>query len=186
MTLFRAPTPTAEVPQLYTPAPAYTDEADPGPDDRREQLATPAKQLRRVEPEPEHQADKLDPERDATPYEEAQPKPVKADEPDRLPNDGATRTVEVGDDPVVLLNDDPGRVSWALWVPGTSGAGIRLAIGRHAREDADVDGLTVPIAAGAGTLRGIGTSRLAARTDTPGSVAVVHLIAERDTRKATR
>jgi len=183
----RQDTPTVEVPtEFYRPFDGYTDDAAPDPDLRRDQLEDPAPQLERVEPEPDERVAELPDLEQPVPYQHAEPAPIKPDEPERLPNDGATRTVEVGDDPIVILNDDPGRVSWALWVPGTSGAGIRLAIGRHAREDCEQDGLTIPIAAGSGTLRGNGTSRLAARSGTPGTKATVHVIAERDTRKAAR
>lgn len=180
MTTFRTATDEYTVPDdFYTPAAAYSPDAGPGQDDRRDQLDTPGDDLERVEPEADPDTAELPTDRRPVPY---YPEPAPADgtsAPERRPDDGLTRTVTVGDSPVVVLSEDAQRRSWTVWVNSTSAAGVRLATGRHAAEDADASPTSIPLDAGA-TLTGTMTGRLALVTDTPGTAATVHVVAERD------
>lgn len=180
MTTFRAPTDTVTIPDdFYTPAPAYSPDASPGQDDRREQLDDPAEQLERVEPLPDDETDDLPADPRPLPYT---PPPVTERpqaEPIRRATDAVTRTVTVGDDPVLLLSEDHRRRSWSVWLPSTSSAGVRLAAGRHARENVTATGTSVPLPAGA-ALDGKTGAPVALVSDTPGTAATVHLIAEID------
>lgn len=179
----RQDTPLTVMPD-YMPAEAYTDNADPGPDDRRAQMLLPATDPDRATPESEHQAEQLDVEHDdPTPYQEPQPPPVKLAAGDVLPNDAQARTVIVGDEPVVILSDDPERVAWCFYVHADSPVGVRYALGRNARQDAEQIGHSAPLTAAEGTLRGTFTGTVAAVAATPGQLATVVVLTERDTRR---
>lgn len=80
---------------------------------------------------------------------------------------------------MVILSEDGRRRSWTVWVNSTSSAGVRLALGRHARENADNSSTSVPVAAGE-VLDGHSAATIAVVTDTPGTQATVHLVAELD------
>ncbi len=183
MSKFRSATDTVAVPtDFYEPFGPYSDEAGPDPDARREQLASPAEQLDRVEPDVA--GDDLDREDVelapvVTPYRHPEPPAPKSAPAEVRPTDGVARTVTVGDDPVLVLTEDGRRRSWSVWVNSASSAGVRLAIGRHAREDVTADPTSIPLAAGA-ALDGETGAPVAVISATPGTAATVHVVAELD------
>lgn len=183
----RPDTDTVEVPtEFYRPFPGYTDDAGPEPDMRLDQLANPEPDPldEIVEPEPEHGNELPTDDAAAVPYGQSSPPPTgTAGLPDRLPNDAQTRTIFVGDVPTPILSEDPQRTSWCVYVAGSSAASIRFALGRHAREDAEQAGHSVELGAADGPIRGTNTGPAAAVSATPGTVATVVVLTERDTRR---
>lgn len=161
---------------LWHAAEPYTDKASPDQDQRRDELDEMPAPASRAEPDPIDAPPETEP--GPMPYVLDGPGPTIRHDPIEVRPDDGQASTHVVDGAQVVADADPSRTSWAVFVPDSQAAGVRLAIGRYATDDAASSHTSIPVPSGA-TLRGTMTGRIAVASDTPGTTVTVAVITER-------